>query len=153
MGYFCTHREAVIDQFGRVLEKIGQIHGAELFMQLEIAVERAGDVDRRRPGLRHIVAILRTHTLQCHQGTRKPAGIQTVGFAVLPHDGEHIAPQTTHHRLGHIDHRGHGQRSIRGISSRLQNIAPDHGGERCAGTGHAVAAINRRTTVIEGDWC
>jgi len=74
-----------------------------------------------------------------------------VGFAVLPNDGEHIATQTDHHRLGHVDFRSHGQRGIRGISSRLQNIAPDHGGERCAGTGHAVAAIDRRTAVIKGD--
>ncbi|MDA0293450.1 MAG: hypothetical protein O3A75_00585 [Verrucomicrobia bacterium] len=72
---------------------------------------------------------------------------------------------STRHRLGHIDHRNHDQRSIRGVSSSLQDIAPDHGGERCVGpatlrnsrTRSRISSIkllgHEAPAMIEGDWC
>jgi hypothetical protein len=146
---FLAYREPSIDQRGRRLEKVGEFHRSKLPVQFQIAIERAGHIHRGCAGVRHDIAMLGANTLEGHERTRVPAAIETVDFSILPDHGEHVAAEATHHGFGDIHHGSHGQGRIGSVSTCLEDISSHHGRKRCAGTCHAISAINGSASVVE----
>ena len=118
-------------------------------MQFQIAIERAGHIHCGCAGVRHDISVLGANTLEGHERTGAPAAIETVDFSIFPDHGEHVAAEATHHGFGDIHHGSHGQGGIGSVSTRLEDISSHHRRERCAGTGHAISAINGSASVVE----
>ena len=144
-----AHGKATVDQSGRRFKNVGKLHRPKLFVHGQISIQRTGHIYRGCPSVRHGVPVFFTDPIQIHERTRTAATIEAMDFPVSPNHSKHIAAESAHHWFHHINRRSHGQCCIRCISTGLKNIAADPCSERCAGTGHTVATVNRSPPVRE----
>ena len=130
-------------------DEIGEIHRAEALVQRKIAVERAGDRDGRCSGLRHGGKAGGAKVVDGEARPRAAAAVEAKTLAVPVREDHAVAAEPVHHRLGHVDHRSHGDRRVGGVAARFQNVPADRRRERLTRTGHSGLGEDRGSLRIE----
>ena len=145
MAYLRAHGESILGIGRGGLDKRGKFHGAELSVQCKVAIERSRDSDGRGAGLGHERKTRGAKIVDGQARTRAAAGVKSEKLAIPMHEHHAIATESIHHGFGYVDHRGHGDSGIRGVSSRFQYLRAQRRRERLAGTSQAILCKNRST--------
>jgi hypothetical protein len=149
LGNLRPHGETFLGVSHGGFDEIAKVHRAETLVQGKVGVEPAGDWDCRRSSMRHGGEAGGAKVVDGEARPRAAAAVEAKTLAVPVREDHAVAAEAVHHRLGHVDHRSHGDRRVGGVAARFQNVPADRRRERLTRTGHSGLGEDRRSLRIE----